>query len=72
MEFVDYNIGGQLIWTSGECCINKNLISIEVSPKAHINKVDSTSILGVGCYFHMDTCAILSEDLVSSGIQAYS
>ena len=72
MKFVGYDTCDKIIWTSGEVWINTDTISKQGIPKININKTSPSSTLGFGCSPHKETCYILSEDLVSCRLWAYS
>ena len=72
MQFVGYETCDNLIWKLGEGYINKTTIRKQEIPKSNMNNTSPPSTLGFGCYLHEDTCDVLSEDLVSHRLQAYS
>ena len=65
MEFVGYKLRDKLIWTSGEGFRNTSTISKQGIPKINMNTKSPSATLCFGCSPDIDTCDILSENLVS-------
>ena len=72
MDFFGYEICDKWIWTSDKIRINKNTITKHDIPKSNTNMTSPSEKLGFGCYPYKSTCDILSENLVSQILQAYS
>ena len=72
MEFVGCETCDKLIWTSGDVCRNINTIIKQGIPISNMNITSTSAAFGFCCSPHKYTCYILSENLVSQILQAYS
>ena len=72
MECFGYETFEKLLCTSREDSINTNTISKKGIPKITMNVTYPSLTICFGCYPHTDTCDVLSENLGSHRLQAYS
>ena len=72
MDCFGYEICDKLIWAPGKICRNTNTTSKQGIPEINTKITSTSETLCFGCYTHKGSYDILSENLVSQRLQAYS